>query len=83
MKLDIKALALACGIVWGGAIFLLTLWFLLFGYEGLTLAKLGKVYLGYTVSWGGAFVGLIWGFVDAAVGGAVLAWLYNRFSAAG
>jgi hypothetical protein len=80
MKLNIKALGLSTGIVWGIGIFLLTLWFLVMGYEGKTLLKLSKVYLGYSVSYLGALVGLIWGFVDGFIGGAVVAWLYNKFS---
>ena len=79
MQLNIKALGLAGGIVWGLAIFLLTYWFLLLGYTGETLSRLGNVYLGYSVTWYGGFVGLVWGFVDGFIGCAVLAWLYNRF----
>jgi len=80
MKLNVKALGLAAGILWGLAIFLLTYWFLLRGFEGKTLARLSNVYLGYSVTWYGGFVGLVWGFVDGFIGGALLAWLYNRFS---
>jgi hypothetical protein len=29
----------------------------------------------------GSLIGLIWGIVDGAIGGALLAWLYNRLSA--
>ena len=79
MKLNVKALSLTAGILWGIAIFLLTIWFICFGYGGNTLSLLGKVYLGYSVSWGGAFIGLIWGFVNAYVGGLIFAWLYNKF----
>ena len=80
MRLKVRALALAGGIAWGLVIFLLTYWFLIFGYEGETLARLSNVYLGYSVTWYGAFVGLIWGFVDGFIGGALLAWLYNKFA---
>ena len=80
MKLSIKALGLACGILWGLAIFLLTYWFLLRGFEGETLARLRNVYLGYSVTWYGGFIGLVWGFIDGFIGGALLAWLYNRFA---
>ncbi len=79
MKLNIKALALAAGIVWGLAIFLITYWFLLRGYEGEMLSRLSNVYLGYEVTWVGGLIGLAWGFVDGLIGGAVLALLYNRF----
>ncbi len=80
MKLNVRALGLAGGIAWGLVIFLLTYWFLIFGYEGVTLARLSNVYLGYSVTWYGAFVGLIWGFVDGFIGGVLLAWLYNKFA---
>ncbi|UCH09195.1 MAG: bacteriophage holin [Fidelibacterota bacterium] len=79
MKLNTKALGLAGGIVWGLAIFLLTYWFLIRGLEGETLARLKHVYLGYSVTWYGGFVGLIWGFIDGFIGGALVAWLYNCF----
>jgi len=80
MKINIKALALSIGIVWGLAVFLLTVWFLIMGYSGDLLAKLGSVYLGYSVSWLGAFVGLIYGFVDGLIGGALLGFFYNKFA---
>lgn len=80
MKMNIKALALSFGIVWGFCIFLLTLWFLIMGYNGDLLATLGSVYLGYSVSWIGAFVGLVYGFVDGLIFGALLGYLYNKFA---
>ena len=80
MKLNIKALALAGGIVWGLSIFLLTWWFLIFGHPGRILAKLGGVYLGYSVTWYGSFIGLAWGFIDSFIVCAAFAWLYNKFS---
>ena len=46
--------------------------------EGDTLAKLTNIYCGYSVTWYGGFVGLFWGFIDGAVAGAVLAWVYNK-----
>jgi hypothetical protein len=79
MKLNVKALALSGGIVLALGVFLLTVWYLIFGYEGATLQKLHHVYLGYSISWGGAFIGLVWGFIDGFIGGALVAWLYNKF----
>lgn len=80
MKINTKALALSMGILGGLAVFLLTVWFLIMGYSGDLLAKLGSVYLGYSVSWIGAFIGLIYGFVDGLIGGALLGFLYNKFA---
>ena len=80
MKINTKALALSMGIIWGLAVFLLTVWFLIMGHTGHLLAKLGTVYLGYSVSWLGAFVGLIYGFIDGLIGGALLGFFYNKFA---
>ena len=80
MKLNVKSFALAGGIVWGIAILLITFWFLLFGYTGNILGKLGTVYLGYSVTWGGAFIGLLWGFVEGFIVCGIFAWLYNKFT---
>jgi hypothetical protein len=80
MKLDIKALALACGVLWGAAVFLVTWWIIILDGAHGSPTWLGAVYVGYNVSALGSFIGLAWGFVDGLIGGAVLAWLYNRFS---
>lgn len=79
MKLNAKALGLAAGILWGVCVFLATVWVMYMG-GGEHLVLLAKFYLGYSVSWVGAFVGLVYGFVDGFVCGFVLAWLYNRFA---
>ena len=79
MKLHVRSCALAAGIIWGAAIFLVTIWFLILGHQGATLSKLSNVYLGYSVSFWGAVVGLIWGFIDGLIGGGLFAWLYNLF----
>jgi len=80
MKLNVKSFAFAGGILWGLAIFLLTYWFLIFGHSGKVLALFGAVYLGYSVTWYGAFIGLAWAFVDGFIGCAIFAWLYNKFT---
>ncbi|UCH65754.1 MAG: bacteriophage holin [Ignavibacterium sp.] len=81
MKLNIKSFSLTCGIIWGLAVLLSTWWMLLTNASGKTFGKLSKFYLGFSVSWGGSFVGLIWGFVDGLIIGAVFAWLYNKLLA--
>jgi hypothetical protein len=80
MKINIKALALSIGIVWGLAVFLLTVWFLVIGSQGQLLSKLGTVYLGYSVSWIGAFIGFVYGFIDGLIFGALVGFLYNKFA---
>ena len=80
MKLNVKALALACGLLWGGAVALATLWLLILGHDGTLIGQLDHFYLGYSFSYVGACVGLVYGFIDGAIGGALLAWLYNKLA---
>lgn len=67
---------LAMGVAWGtvlsGLIFLMTVALLLKGGEhvGPNLGLLGQFFIGYTVTWTGALVGLLWGFAA----GFVLGW---------
>jgi hypothetical protein len=82
MRLRPLALALAGGILWAASVFAATLWIVITGGTGQTMALLGKFYLGYAVTVPGAFVGLVWGFVDGFLAGLILAWLYNVFTPA-
>ena len=81
MKLNIKAFALACGLIWGLGLFLLTWW--LIAFEGATgeVTWIGRLYRGYTISPMGSVIGLIWALIDGLVGGAIFAWLYNFITA--
>jgi len=81
MKLDVKAFALTCGVIWGAGLFLLTWWIIAF--EGVTgdVTLIGRLYKGYRISPLGSIIGLIWAFADGLIGGAVFAWLYNLFAA--
>jgi hypothetical protein len=79
MKLNAKSLALTCGILWGFAVFFATIWLLIIGASGKTISLLGAFYFGYQFSIAGAFVGLIWGFVDGVIGGFLFAYIYNFF----
>ena len=80
MRLNIKAFALTCGLVWGFAIFLLTWWvMLLWGVQG-PMTRIGMVYIGYSLTPIGSIVGLVWGFFDGLIGGAIFAWIYNLIS---
>jgi len=66
------AMGVACGVVLGGLLFLMTLFLVAKGgYPvGPTLALLGQFFFGYTVTFPGAFVGLLWGFMT----GFLLGW---------
>ncbi|OGP89038.1 MAG: hypothetical protein A2031_01835 [Deltaproteobacteria bacterium RBG_19FT_COMBO_43_11] len=78
MKLNIKAFALTCGILWGLGLCFLTWWIIAF--EGSTgeITLIGRLYRGYSISPVGSVIGLIWAFFDGLIGGAIFAWLYNK-----
>ena len=80
MKLDVKALALACAILWGSVVFLVTWWVIILDGASGDPTWLGRIYRGYNISPVGSVIGLGWGLLDGLIGGAVVAWLYNRFS---
>ena len=49
MKLDVKAFAITCAVLWGLGLFILTWWVILFdGSSGDTLV-IGRIYRGYSV----------------------------------
>jgi len=77
-KLDIKALGLSFGIVWGAAMFLLGLMVMLFNWGVAWVALMSSLYIGYKPTLLGSLIGGIWGFIDAGIGGIVVAWLYNK-----
>jgi len=77
MKLNVKAFALACGLIWGFGLFLLTWWVIAFDGATGEAWFIGRVYRGYSVSPLGSLIGLLWAFPDGLIGGAIFAWLYN------
>lgn len=80
MKLNVKGLALASGVIWGLAMFVVTLISAMNGYAADFLVVMASVYPGFSLTYGGAVVGAIYGFLDGFVGGWIFAWLYNRFA---
>lgn len=79
MKLNIKAFALACGILWGFGLFALTWWMIAWGETTDESTFISRVYIGYRVSPIGSLIGLTWALADGFIGGAIFAWLYNLF----
>lgn len=79
MKLDVKAFGLAGGILWGASMFILT-WLSILGYGSINAMDVAKAYyIGYSVTPAGSILGAVYGFFDAGIGCAILAFLYNRF----
>ena len=80
MKLNVKAFALTCALIWGVGLFLLTWWIIAFNGATGKITLIGQVYRGYSISPLGSLIGLVWGTIDGLIGGALFAWLYNFFS---
>lgn len=83
MTLSVRGLSLSAGILWGAAVFVITIATLLRGGPGQHVGLLAAVYPGYTVTYLGSIIGGVYGFVSAAVAGALLAALYNRLNKQG
>ena len=80
MKLSVKALACTISLLWGGAMLVLgVLNMVIPPYGADILVVMGSVYPGIygagTMS--EALLGAAYGAVDGALGGLLIAWLYN------
>ena len=82
MKLNARALGFTIGVIWGLAIFLVTVISLWAGrsYGRQFLYTLSSIYPGFDISSNGAILGLCYGFVDGFVFGWLTAKIYNTFA---
>ena len=80
MKLNVKAFGLACGIIWAAAAFFIGIWGGFYAPVATAVDFIGHFYIGYATGFVGAIIGAVWGFLDAGIGGAILAWLYNKLA---
>ncbi len=79
MKLNVVSLGIALGVVLGLTFFLTTIMIVLQS-GGAHLHLLRRVCPGYSVSVAGSFLALVYWFIYGFVGGALLAFIYNRVS---
>ncbi len=81
MKLNVKAFALAGGVLWGASMFIITWWIMWFTGDTSDPTIVGKFYyIGYSISPRGSAIGALYGFFDAGIGCAIFAWLYNKIA---
>ncbi|MBW2987218.1 bacteriophage holin [Candidatus Woesearchaeota archaeon] len=78
--INAKAAGLAVGILWAVCLFIMTVVCMYKGYAAGLLGAIESMYPGYSITWGGAFVGLIYGFLDGFIGTVILVWIYNYFA---
>ena len=79
-KLSPLPFGLSLGVIWGASVLLMGLLAHYFAYGNAFVTAMGVVYIGYDPSITGSIIGAIFGFIDALVGGVLIAWLYNVFS---
>lgn len=79
-KLNATALGLALGIIWAVFLFLMVLLAMYANWGNAWVDLISSLYLGVNVSWTGALLALPWAFVDAFIGGFLVAWLYNKLA---
>ena len=83
MRLNVTALAITSGLLWGAAILIVasahSIWP---SYGGTFLELASSVYSGYDPGpgIGSIIIGTLYGLVDGAIAGAVFGWLYNFLS---
>ena len=78
MKLNVKAArTLTCALILGHRLLVLTWWGCI-AFDGSTgeVPFIAHVYRGYSISPLGSVIGLVWGFVDALIGGPIFVWLF-------
>ena len=81
-RLDMVALSIAAGVLFGLAVFLATIWLLLKGappgiHVGPHLGLMANFLPGYSVSWSGSIVGAIYGFVSGILTGVFFSLIWN------
>ena len=81
-RLRASIMAVVFGMFGGASLFVATAWLLIKGGPnvGENLSLLRHYFPGYSVTWGGAFVGLFYGLLVGAILGFCLAFLYNLIS---
>ncbi len=77
MKLNIKAFALSCGLLWGFGLLFITWWIIAFDGATGEATLIGRVYRGYSLSPLGSLIGLAWALPDGMIGAAIFTWVYN------
>lgn len=79
-KIQAGVLAMVCGLIGGGGLFVMTVWLLLEGgpQVGSHLQLLSHYFIGYSVTWGGSFIGFLYGALTGGVLGWFIGFIYNK-----
>ena len=79
-RLKAGILGLVFGLIFGVGLFAMTAILLIENgpNTGLHLSLLGNYFIGYSVTWKGAFIGFLWAFALGALIGSSIGIIYNR-----
>lgn len=79
-RLKAGILGLVFGLIFGIGLFAMTAILLIENgpNTGYHLQLLGNYFIGYTVTWKGAFIGFLWAFTLGAIIGWLIGKIYNR-----
>ncbi len=79
-RLKAGILGLVFGLIFGVGLFAMTAILLIENgpNTGLHLRLLGNYFIGYTITWNGAFIGFLWAFATGALIGWFIGIIYNR-----
>lgn len=83
MRLNLKAISLTSGILWGLVILLTGIMNLIWtGYGDAFLKVIASLYPGFNAkgSFGDVIVGTVYALVDGAACGFIFGWVYNLFA---
>jgi len=79
VRMHAGVLALVCAILGGASLFTMTLWLVIKGGPrvGQHLGLLSQYFYGYTVTWKGSIIGLVYGAVTGGIVGWLIGSVYN------
>ncbi|MFC2141378.1 hypothetical protein ACFLR7_00405 [Acidobacteriota bacterium] len=86
IRFNSRYLGMILGLLFGGSIFIATNWLLLKSLItpeneqviGPHLQLLSQFFIGYRVSFFGSIIGFLYGFGIGTLGGAIIAFIYNK-----
>lgn len=81
-RIQAGVLAVACGLIGGLGLFIMTVWLLLEDgpQVGSHLQLLSNYFIGYSVTWWGSLVGLFYGALTGGILGWAIGYIYNTIA---
>ncbi|HSF08582.1 MAG TPA: hypothetical protein VLA60_04160, partial [Nitrospirales bacterium] len=79
-RIQAGVLAFVCAVLGGLGLFIATVWLLLDGgpQVGSHLQLLSNYYIGYSVTWRGSVIGMLYGALTGAILGWTIGFIYNK-----